>query len=326
MEFQACIDCPSQPRQMADIVRLAEELGYARFWVTDQTFHADPFVMLHAASQASSIPLGLGVTNPFVRHPAQIARAVATIRHLAPDTDLIVGLGTANPQLVLGPLGVVLHRPARNVSAAIDMIRALLRGERVMDSDSDLAFAAHDIQLDIEPCSIPLFIGTRGPRLLEEAGRVADGVLAEALFSPTGIRWARSHLDLGSRSAGLPAFVRPYVAWQVVSLHERGARVSIEARKFAVLLLGGTSDETLQQLGVPSQVAMAVRSGEISHEDLPEEIVRTFVAAGTSDQVGDLVETAEREGADAWCAGFVGAPDECVAMMRRFATDIMRHF
>jgi 5,10-methylenetetrahydromethanopterin reductase len=265
MEFHVALSPRTNPEETLEVIQEASRLGYDRLWLTDQTFHADPFVLLNAATQVTDIPLGLAVTNPFARHPVQVARAIATLGRLSPHRDWLIGLGTANPQHVLAPLGIVLRHPAKQLSCALTAIRSLLLGQRVTCDDPDLDFKLFDVSLDIGPvANVRLYIGTRGPRMLEAAGAVADGVLVESLFTEKGISWAQHLLNLGSHAARNVRYDRPYIAWQVTEVCADDEEPSAESRAFAVLLMASTAVATLRHLEVPGPVIdMVNRSQEV---------------------------------------------------------------
>ena len=62
----------------------AERLGYDYLFLPDQTFHRDPFTLLGLCAHATqTIRLGLGVTNPYSRHPVQIARSAGTVADIS---------------------------------------------------------------------------------------------------------------------------------------------------------------------------------------------------------------------------------------------------
>ena len=89
-----------------ELVQLAEELGFDCAWIPDQTFYRDPYVVLAALARATStIALGVGVTNPFTRHPAMTARAIASVEELAPGR-VALGVGAGNVRELLAPLGL----------------------------------------------------------------------------------------------------------------------------------------------------------------------------------------------------------------------------
>jgi 5,10-methylenetetrahydromethanopterin reductase len=322
LEFHVAMSPRRRPGETLDVIKEASRLGYDRFWVADQTFHADPFVVLNAATQVPAMPLGLAVTNPFARHPVQVARAISTLCHLSPQREWVIGLGTANPQHVLAPLGIDLRHPAKQLSVALTTIRSLLHGEQVSCDDPDLDFKMRDVSLDIEPASnVQLYIGTRGPRILEAAGAAADGVLVESLFTREGIRWARELLDRGSRSARGAPFDRPYVAWQVTEVCADGEEPSAESRAFGVVLMASTAVTTLRHLEVPEVVIEMVK-GQPDWRQVPMKEINKFIASGTPETLAEQVVGAERAGVSAWTL-VLPPPDEGVGMMRRFAMDVM---
>jgi alkanesulfonate monooxygenase SsuD/methylene tetrahydromethanopterin reductase-like flavin-dependent oxidoreductase (luciferase family) len=322
VEFHATIVPPLAPDELVDIAAEAQQLGYDRFWIPDQTFHADPFLLLQRVAEVVDIPLGLAVTSPFARHPVQIARSISTLLHLSSRRDWIMALGLANANTVLAPLGIRVQRPAPQLAAALRAIRSLLAGERV--SVVQDGFVLEDCALSIEPLwHVPLFVGTRGPRVLEEAvGPEADGVLIEGLFTPAAISWARTLLDRGSRNAGRGAFDRPLFAWQVSEVLMGGEQLSTSSLNFGKMLMRTTSAETLRHMDVPKEAIENVRQqGE--HADVPASEVAKFVAAGSPDQLAERVTQARDTGVSAWSSVFVGQPEGAVDMMRRFAREVL---
>ncbi len=322
MEFHVALSPRRNPEETLEVIKEASRLGYDRLWLADQTFHADPFVLLNAATQVTGIPLGLAVTNPFARHPVQVARAIATLCWLGPRRDWLIGLGTANPQHVLAPLGIALRHPAKQLSSALTVIRSLLQGERVTCDDPDLDFKLFAVSLDIEPVSnLQLYIGTRGPRVLEAAGAVADGVLVESLFTQRGISWAQHLLNLGSRADRNVRFDRPYVAWQVTEVCADDEELSPESRAFGVVLMASTAVATLRHLEVPEPVINLVKR-QPDWRQVPVAEVKKFVAAGTPEALADCIVAAGQAGITAW-ALVLPPSDDGISMMRRFATEVM---
>ena len=65
-------------------IRLAEQLGLDQIWLGDEGPAQEPFAVLAAAAQVTtSIALGIGITNPYVRHPALAAKMGATCASFA---------------------------------------------------------------------------------------------------------------------------------------------------------------------------------------------------------------------------------------------------
>ena len=85
---------PSRP--VAELVELAvsaERLGYDDFWLADERFFREVYTILGlAAARTSRIRLGPGVTDPYSRHPALTAMAIATLDEIS-GGRAILGLG-----------------------------------------------------------------------------------------------------------------------------------------------------------------------------------------------------------------------------------------
>ena len=97
--------------ELIDIVVLAEELGYSYCMVADEGLMLDVYAVLGAAARATStIRLG-PVTNPYTRHPAATAAAVATIDEMSGGRAFVTLV--AGGTMVLHPMGI--ERTARPV-------------------------------------------------------------------------------------------------------------------------------------------------------------------------------------------------------------------
>ncbi|MEC8486652.1 MAG: LLM class flavin-dependent oxidoreductase [Actinomycetota bacterium] len=92
--------------EIVELAVLAEQMGYDRCWLFDEgVMTRDVFVTLAAiAERTSTIKIGPGITNPYVRHPGATAAAIASIDELS-DGRAFIGVG-AGGGLALGPLAV----------------------------------------------------------------------------------------------------------------------------------------------------------------------------------------------------------------------------
>src|ERR1700744_2792109 len=81
-------------QELVDLAVLSEALGYRDFWYTDVRFARDCYLGLAAvAARTRTIRLGTGVTDPYSRHPALTASAIATLDEMS-DGRAVLGLGT----------------------------------------------------------------------------------------------------------------------------------------------------------------------------------------------------------------------------------------
>lgn len=300
---------PSQPvADTVDLVRYGEQLGFRCAWIPDQGFHRDPFALLAVAAQATTdIGLGVGITTPFTRLPLQIARAAATVDELA-EGRFKLGLGTGNVAHVLRPLGVHYAQPVARMRDAINIIRQLLAGDAVtVESEHD---QLDRVQLEFTPLrsDIPVYIGTRAPRMLELSGEEADGVLVESLFNamPSVTR----QLEKGARHGSRLLSDVDVVSWQLVIVADDPGPV-IEAHKpwIARSIQIGPLD-VMRQVGIDEQViedvtaAMNRGDTDAAIAAVPGEAVQCLMLIGTASDIIARVERIVADGADA--IGLVG--------------------
>lgn len=321
MEFSCCLLPPHEPRGLVELARTAAELGYDRVWIPDQSLRCDPFVALLHVAHEVDVPLGLAVTNPFARHPVQIARSISTVRHLTGRTDWKFALGASNPHHVLKPMGLSMRNSARQIGAAVDVIRRLLQGERVSYADPRSDFVLDEVAIELEPTpDVQILVGTRGPQTMTEAGRYADGVLVEGLFTPEGIAWARSVIDEGARDR-VGGSVE-YTAWQVTEVLDEGVSVPSHAADFARVLMSTTHPSVLARLGFSEALIGQVKDPS-SSALVPHSAVQSLIAVGTAAELLERVAAAESAGAQGWACSFTGNTAETLTSMTRFATEVI---
>jgi alkanesulfonate monooxygenase SsuD/methylene tetrahydromethanopterin reductase-like flavin-dependent oxidoreductase (luciferase family) len=87
----------SGPAAVLDLARRADRLGYGSLWVAEVT-GTEAFSVLGAVSRvAPSLGLGTGVLPFQVRTPALLAMAAACVQALAPDREVLLGVGVSSP-------------------------------------------------------------------------------------------------------------------------------------------------------------------------------------------------------------------------------------
>ena len=181
-----------------------EKMGYTHLWFGDsQMVWSDVYqCMALCAMKTDTIKLGTNVTNPSSRIAPITANSFGTLNILAPGR-VIMGIGTGNT--ARRTLGMPAARLAE-LRSHIDICRGLLRGETVPYQEGErkrlIRFLNPDsgfVNLDAE---IPVYIAGSGPKTLELAGEIADGVI---LFGTVGdglLDYTLSHIRQGAERAG----------------------------------------------------------------------------------------------------------------------------
>ncbi|MGH3074282.1 MAG: LLM class flavin-dependent oxidoreductase [Gaiellales bacterium] len=289
------------PREFEEMVKRIDELGFGHLWLTDSSLHArNPYAYLTLAAKASpGLRLGTAVTNPLTRHPAITAAAAATLDEIS-DGRMILGIGAGDrPLRALG----MKPAPLASLRASIAAIRELWSGASV--EVDDRAFALHDARLRFDARKdIPVFISGSGPRTLELAGEVADGVILLVGLFPAALAWAIEHVDRGAANAGRP---RPHIAvfaYGAIGDDEEAALAS--ARSIAAWF-PQTAPVVCELAGLPASLVEEVRAryagGEFQEaaeaaQLLPDEFVRSVALAGDAGQARARITAAVDAGAD----------------------------
>ena len=168
---------------MTTLAALAEDLGFDRCWVYDEGLATrDLYVTLTAIALATStMEIGPGITNPYTRHPAQSAAAIASLDEVSAGRAFM-GIG-AGGSLTLDPLGIDRAKPLTAVRETIAACRALWSGDAV-DIDAG-HFRLRSARLDHARADIEIWLAGRGPKMLRLGGATADGVMLDFIHRPS---------------------------------------------------------------------------------------------------------------------------------------------
>src|SRR5919106_4344333 len=205
-----------------DLVELAEgaeRLGYEYVWVNDERLERDPSTVLAAiAMQTRLLRVGPGVTNPYSRHPALLATAAATLDELSGGRAVLgIGAGGTNH----AALGIEREAPVVALREALAVIRGLLSGATV--TVEGRVIRAVSATLGFDACEgLPIYVGARGPKVLELAGELADGVIVGNVASEAGWRYALDHVGRGAERAGRGVEDLSLVAWLYACVADDG--------------------------------------------------------------------------------------------------------
>jgi 5,10-methylenetetrahydromethanopterin reductase len=137
--------------------------------------------MTAIAAATQRVMIGPGITNPYTRHPAQTASAIASLDEVSGGRGFL-GIG-AGGSLALDPVGITWQRPLTAVRETIEANRALYSGEPV-DYDGEFV-TLRSAQLDYARADIEIWLAGRGPKILQLGGRLADGVMLDFLHHDT---------------------------------------------------------------------------------------------------------------------------------------------
>ena len=172
---------------------LAESVGFSLVGVADsQSVFRELYATMALCAQATRrVLIGPSVTNPVTRHPAVAASGIATVDEIAPGRTFF-GIGSGDSAILN-----LAERPA----TLADM-RAYIAAVRALHTRRETEWRGRTARLTWAPRAVPIYLSAEGPRTLELAGEIADGVIVNVGLEPSLVRDAVAHVHAGARRAG----------------------------------------------------------------------------------------------------------------------------
>jgi 5,10-methylenetetrahydromethanopterin reductase len=211
--FYALAGHATDPRTIVAEARDGEALGLGTAFVSER-FNVKDAATLCGALAATTDTLGIATaaTNHNTRHPMVTATFSATM-HALTEGRFALGLGRGFDALfqVMG-LPKVTSAQLEDIAG---ILRRLWRDEAVMGHDGPAGtypYLNTGAGLD---GTVPIVLVALGPKTLELAGRMADGVVLHTFFSDQALADSVAAVRRGAEQAGRdPASVR---VWSVLA-------------------------------------------------------------------------------------------------------------
>ncbi len=273
---------------LVEEVRAVKEQGFSTF-VTPQIFGLDALTALAVAgNHVPGMRLGTGVVPTYRQHPMMMAQQALTVNQ-AIGGGLLLGIGLSHQVVVEGMWGLSYERPLRHMREYLAAMMPLLEGEQVNAEGETLTARGG---LEVRAPRPEVVLAALGPKMLDLAGRQADGTLTWMV----GPRTLESHIvptiNEAAADAGRPA---PQV---LVSLPVCVTDSPAEARAAA-------AQEFAIYGHLPSYRAMLDREGAAGPEDV--------AIIGTAAEVTERLEELESVGTTSFAANGYGSPEEQAA-------------
>jgi 5,10-methylenetetrahydromethanopterin reductase len=180
--------------ELMGLFQRIEEAGFDGAGILDsQMIGRDTFVILgHAAAHTKRMQLFPAVTNPLTRHAAVLASATQTVEEIAPGRiKCVIGSGYSSA-------ATIGRKPATlaEMRACVGAVKTLLSGGKVdwNGTEAGLSYASGR--------RIPVLMAASGPKAMELAGEIADGVLLLVGFNRPIIERSLELVERGAKRSG----------------------------------------------------------------------------------------------------------------------------
>lgn len=291
---------PQQPLdEIIELVKLAEEVGFDNVWITDHYNNKNVYATLALiAKETSTIKLGPGVTNPYVRGPAISASAIATIDEIS-NGRATFGIGPGD-KATFDALGIEWTKPVTTIRNAINEINTLLDGEK-----TELGAKLGGVKKVQD--KIPIYMGAQGPKMLETAGEIADGVLINA-SNPKDYEAAMPMIKKGIEIAGgdKEFDVGAYTSTSIGADSEAAKNA---AKIVVAFIASGSPDMVIERHGLPEgynkKLGEFLAKGDFGGAigAVTDEALDAFCVAGTPEEFVPKIEGLAEMGVTQYVAG-----------------------
>jgi 5,10-methylenetetrahydromethanopterin reductase len=293
---------------LQELASAAEESGVATLWIACHLFRREP-VALAAMALAATRRIGVALMSisPYAVHPVYAAMAAATLDEYFPGrVQLCFGVGAPRD---LAAAGIAAPHPVRTLAEAIEIARALLCGETIAFSGERFQVAGRSLANG--PRRVAIILAASGPRMLELAGRAADGVVISAAAAPEYVAWSIDQVRRGEAASGRQ--IRRIGLVQTAVNADGGCARDRLRRNLGFVLRGAHHARNLALAGTPlDQAALAAA---YAREDwaavdalVSDEVVDRHAACGTIEQVTQALARYREAGLDEIVLAGVGDP------------------
>ena len=271
--FVGALELMRNVAERLDRISDAEADGFDSYWLP-QHFGADMLTIIAMAGmQTHRIELGTAVVPTYPRHPVSLAQQALTAQ-VATGGRLTLGIGVSHRSTIEDWLGLSYTHPARHIEEYLSVLRPLLY-ESGVDFHGREFQVAGELQIpDADMVVCPVVMAALGPRMLEIAGRLADGTVTWM----TGPTTLREHVVPRIREAAAAAGNPPprVCVGMPIAVTDNTERARARA------------DRLFQHYAIlPSYRAMLEREGAES----PGDIAIVGDEAAVEDQLRQLAET-----------------------------------
>src|SRR3954451_12918974 len=193
MKLSTMLMYDGNPRTAADQVVELEKAGLDTVWVAEAYSFDSPTLMGYLAAKTERVEIGAAILNISSRTPGALLQTAAGLDNVS-GGRAILGLGASGPQVIEGFHGVPYAKPIARPGETIEILRAGMKrepltadGEFQLPLDKEhgaVTGMGKPLKLLTKPerDTIPIYVAALGPKNVELAAEVADGLLPHLYY------------------------------------------------------------------------------------------------------------------------------------------------
>jgi 5,10-methylenetetrahydromethanopterin reductase len=300
---------PESLTGFAALCRDVEASGFDLLGVADsQSVFREMYVALTvAALNTTRVRLGPLVTNPLTRHLVVTASAISSVDEVSGGRAML-GIGSGDSAIF------TIGAPPATLAGLEESIVTLGR----LTSGAAIDRAGRRWQVHRSARRVPVYLAAEGPRTLELAGRLADGVIVGLGLTPEVIRLSLAAIERGARAAGRTLDDVDIWWFAKTNVADTRAQAVNPIRMALAASANHAFRFTLERKGVPADLHEKIRALQREYDAHRHEIADAG-NADLTDRWGLTEFLADR-------FAIAGTPDDCVAQIRRAMSAGARQF
>jgi 5,10-methylenetetrahydromethanopterin reductase len=309
------------PESLADYARRTETAGFDELWLWDDCFLPGAFSSAAIAlASTHKLKVGIGIIPAPVYNPLFAAMEITTLAR-AFSGRFLPGFGHG-VGVWMTQIGAASKSPQKTLTETVKAVRQLLRGESVTAQGERVNL--DKVQMQQIPTEVPpLYIGAMREKTLHLAGREGDGTILTDMSSPAYVRWARQQIASGMAETGRRH--HRVVVNLDVKVNSDG-KIARDAMRRTLASRLPWADVQINASGLASEVDTLIKtySPEEIAQQIPDEWVDTFSAAGTPEQVVDAIQRLTNAGADSVVFQPLDGDPDCLDEYIRYLMPLLK--
>ena len=287
--------------ELAALAQLYEQLGFEG--VFSAQVYGPPFVPLAAASTVTTrLKLGTGIAIAATRSPFETAMAALDLDRIC-EGRLILGLGSSISSWTKDIFGTPEIKPLTHLRDTVAAIRHIEAGAHLglQPYEGEYFKANFEAMIQQAPpyrAKIPIILGALREKMVRLSAEIADGVTGHPMWS---VDWTVNKM--------MPAFLQELEKhgrkredvmvsiWPWVAINDNKAEAMDDARSTIAYYASAKQYESFFAGNGHLDAALACQAGLERDRDISsfkhnvsDEMVETFVAAGSAEEVAEKLE------------------------------------
>jgi probable F420-dependent oxidoreductase len=273
----------------------ADGAGFDSVWTSELYNRSATVTIAACATETSRCALGTGILYGVGRSPLMLAAEARDLDELS-HGRFVLGIGNGTRRMISDWHGLDGDAPAVRLEELIPLVRQvwnLHEGPiRHEGRFYRLKIAALDDLAGAPPRAIPIYAAGVNPRMVEAAGRVADGLLGHTMFTPDYVEQVvRPALARGAEHAGRAPEDIALATYVLASCSEDEVQARRDAAAMIAFYATVKSYAPMFEVAGFGEAARAVQAAFAARDvagmldAVGEDMVDALALAGTPEQV-----------------------------------------